>query len=80
MKQKIFDDFQTVSCNECSHYWDSSCDGVSKGKKQPCNSFLATRSIVIPLQIKSLRTQIKWIYAIVVAELIFIVILGSMIF
>ena len=66
---KIFDDFPKVDCNECSRYWDSSCDGVNKDTKKPCNSFIATRSVIIPEQIKSLKKQIKWLYAYIILEL-----------
>ena len=57
---KRFDDYQdAVDCNDCSHYWDSSCDGVSKGSKTACSSFLATRSVVIPERLNSLEKRIK---------------------
>lgn len=59
---KIFEDFPQVDCNECGRYWDTSCDGVKKDTKKPCNSFIATRSVIIPEQIKSLRKHIKWLY------------------
>lgn len=55
---KIFEDFPQVDCNECSRYWDNSCDGVSKAQKRPCNSFLATRSVVLPQKIKALEKEI----------------------
>lgn len=58
--QAIFDDWnETVDCNNCAHYWDDSCSGVCKGSKKPCNSFLATRSVVIPSQINAMRDVIK---------------------
>jgi hypothetical protein len=57
---KRFDEWDAkVDCNECSHYWDNSCDGVQKGQNRPCNSFLATRSIVLPERIKSLENVNK---------------------
>lgn len=59
---KRFEDWYEVDCNECSHYWDNSCDGACKGSQKPCNSFLATRSVVIPAQIKSLKSQLRWLY------------------
>ena len=58
---KRFEDWEEVDCNECARYWDSSCDGVSKGSKKPCNSFLATRSIVLPEKIKSLEKRVRYI-------------------
>lgn len=59
--KKRFDEWEEVSCNDCSHYWDSSCDGASKGSKVGCNSFLATRSIVIPERLNSLEKRVKWL-------------------
>ena len=73
---KRFSDWQEVDCNECAHYWDSSCDGSCKGSKKPCTSFLATRSVVIPLQIKALREHLRWLYGVVILEAIAIVVLG----
>jgi len=57
---KRFDDWE-VDCNECSHYWDNSCDGASKGSRIDCNSFLATRSIVIPERLNYLEKRVKWL-------------------
>lgn len=60
---KIFEDFTwaQADCNECARYWDSSCDGVTKDSRKPCNSFLATRNVVIPQQIKALESSLKWL-------------------
>lgn len=55
---KRFEDWTTVDCNECEHYWTNSCDGVCKGSQKPCNSFLATRSVIIPEQIKWIDKRI----------------------
>ena len=55
---KRFEDWEQVDCNECARYWDSSCDGVSKDTKKPCNSYLATRSVVIPAKIKKLEDEV----------------------
>lgn len=55
---KRFSDWVEVDCNECQRYWDNSCDGCKdalKGSKTPCNSFLATRSVIIPQEIESLK-------------------------
>ena len=67
---KRFEDWYEVDCNECSHYWDNSCDGACKGSTKPCNSFLATRSVVIPSQIKRLKKQVNWLTAYVVLEVV----------
>ena len=66
-ENKRFDDYKPVDCNECGRYWDNSCDGVkcdvnsdksSTGSTRLCNSFLPTRSVVIPEQIKSLEKRV----------------------
>ena len=78
-ENKRFSDWQEVDCNDCSHYWDNSCDGVQcpiNGSSKPCNSFLATRSVVIPLKIESIVGHLKWLYGVVILELIALVILG----
>lgn len=57
-KPKRFEAWEEVDCNECERWWLNQCDGaktLGKGSKMPCNSFLATRNVVIPLQIKSLQ-------------------------
>lgn len=59
-QSKRFQDWVEVDCNECARYWDSSCDAV-QGSQRPCNSFLATRSIIIPAKIKSLEKSFKWL-------------------
>lgn len=56
---KRFEDWEQVDCNECARYWDSSCDGVSKDSKRPCNSYLATRSIVIPARLTDLEKRVS---------------------
>ena len=58
-EQKIFDDFQQVDCNDCSHYWDDSCEGVKKGSEKRCTSFKAVKRVDIPVQIKRLRSTVK---------------------
>lgn len=56
-----FEDWGIIDCNECTHYWDSSCDGVSKGSRVGCNSYLATRSVVIPERINALENRNRWL-------------------
>lgn len=60
-QNKIFDEFPHVDCNDCELYWINQCDGVQKAQKRTCNSFKASRSVVIPLQIKWLQTRLKWL-------------------
>lgn len=58
---KRFSEWVEVDCNECQRYWDNSCDGCKdalKGSKTPCNSFLATRSVIIPKEIEALKIDI----------------------
>lgn len=67
MESKRFEDWEKVDCNECAKYWDSSCDGVkcnansdksSTGSTRLCNSFLPTRSVVIPARINELEKEV----------------------
>lgn len=58
---KRFEDWEQVDCNDCTHYWDSSCDGASKGSRIGCNSFLATRKVVIPERLNALEKRFKWL-------------------
>ena len=73
--RKIFEDFTPVDCNECSHYWDSSCDGASKGSRVACNSYSATRSVVIPAKLNAVEKRVKWLGWAVVFECIILGIL-----
>jgi hypothetical protein len=50
---KRFEEWE-VDCNDCARYWDSSCDGVQAHSK-PCNSFQATRSVILPAELDALR-------------------------
>lgn len=69
---KRFDTWDEVNCNECSRYWDDSCDAVSQGSRRLCNSFLATRSVVIPAQLNALKTKVKGLYWTVVLNTILV--------
>jgi hypothetical protein len=60
-EQKRFEDWEEVSCNECGRYWQDSCDGVKEGSRKPCNSFIATRKVVIPARLKALENSNKWL-------------------
>lgn len=63
-EKKRFEDWEEVDCNECERWWTNQCDGAdigSKRSKMPCNSFLATRRVVIPEQIKSLFKRINYL-------------------
>lgn len=58
-ESKRFEEWEDCDCNQCEHYWDSSCDGVAKDTKKPCNQFRATRNVVIPYQIEDLQQRVK---------------------
>ena len=60
-EQKRFENWEEVDCNDCACYWDNSCDGVIPPSQKLCNSFKATRRIVIPAQIKALEKRVKWL-------------------
>lgn len=66
-KSKVFDEWNRVDCNECAHYWDDSCSGVPKDSQRQCGSYLATRTVVIPEQIKSLDKRLKYFGAAIIA-------------
>ena len=73
-KPQVFDDWNDlVECNDCTHYWTDTCDGVNKGTQKPCNSFLATRSVVIPAQVKALQNALKWLTIGIIVESVWIV-------
>lgn len=56
---KRFDDYPPVDCNDCERWWISQCDGVPKGSHRQCNSFVATRGIVLPEKIKALEERTR---------------------
>ena len=60
-KKKIFDETH-VDCNDCTHYWDDTCDGTSKVK--PCTAFHACKSSDLPKRIEYLESHVKGLYRI----------------
>ena len=75
-KKPVFDEWNDlVDCNQCGRYWDDSCDGVKKGTQKSCTAFLATRSVVIPAQVKALQNALKWLTVGVFFESVWIVIM-----
>ena len=64
---KIFDDFPTVDCNDCQHYWLDRCDGAKPQAGTRCREFNAVRGIDIPLQIKSIKTASMTLKKVLVA-------------
>lgn len=73
-KKRIFDEWEEVDCNNCESYWINQCNGVGEAQERPCTAFKATRSVVIPQQIKWLKTRLKWLY--VALGLMGIVVIG----
>lgn len=55
---KVFEEWD-VDCNDCGHYWNDTCDAASEGSRRLCNSFVATRRVVIPAQIERLESAIR---------------------
>lgn len=59
-KQPIFDEWNEVQeCNECTNYWNESCDGTPVGSERHCTAFKAVRSTDIPLRLKRAENAIK---------------------
>ena len=57
-QNKRFEEWEEVDCNECERWWINQCDGASKGSKKGCNSYLATRSVVLPAKINALEKRL----------------------
>lgn len=58
----IFEEWVEIECADCERWWLNQCDGCRdavNGSKTPCNSFLATRNVIIPQQIDELKTTVK---------------------
>lgn len=55
---KVFEEWD-VDCNDCKHYWDDSCDACSEGSRRLCNSFVATRRVVLPARIERLESAVR---------------------
>ena len=58
-ENKRFEEWGMVDCNECTHYWDDSCDAVKQDDRRNCNSFLATRRVVIPARLNALEKRVE---------------------
>lgn len=58
-QNKRFEEWDEVDCNECTHYWDNSCDAVKQDERRQCNSFLATRRVVIPARLNALENRVR---------------------
>lgn len=72
---KRFAEWEKVECNDCTRYWLDQCDGVSKASTKPCNSFLATRSVVIPEKLNRLESELKVIKVVYGLSIIALVIM-----
>lgn len=75
MASPIFDE-EYVDCNNCEHYHDNTCDGVTVGSERRCTAFKATRREDIPEQIKSLREDIKTLETIVMFLSVAVILTG----
>lgn len=71
---KRFDEWNEVECTECAHWWDSSCDGPQD--KRPCNSYLASRKVLIPERIERLTKAMKVVFIILILNGIMLVLNG----
>ena len=58
-KQKVFDDFKVVDCEECEAWQINQCDGVPVGSERSCTAYKAVRRLNTPLQIKALQKANK---------------------
>lgn len=54
--KKIFD-LESIACEDCERYWDSSCDGHKK--EAPCKSFKAALKYDIPNRLKIVESTVK---------------------
>lgn len=59
LKQKVFDDFKEVDCEECQCWQLDQCDGVPVGSERSCTAYKAVRRLNTPLQIKALQKGYK---------------------
>lgn len=58
---KRFDEWNKVDCEDCSYWWDNSCDGVPQGSQRLCTTFLATRRVVMFEKLKRLEKLFRWL-------------------
>lgn len=72
---KRFEDWEEVDCNTCDHYWNSTCDSDRKGVKRHCNSYLATRKVFIPEELKRLKLTLKTLILLGVAIVAWLVVI-----
>lgn len=56
--KKRFEGWEDVACEDCQHYWDSSCDG-STGSQRVCTTFLAAKRHFIPERLERLEKRIN---------------------
>lgn len=66
-----FDDWSdVVDCNNCARYWDSSCDGVKPNERKNCNSYIATRSLVLPERMKRMEDRMDMFQRVLISFMI----------
>jgi hypothetical protein len=75
-KQKVFDDFKEVDCEECEAWQLNQCDGVPVGSQRSCTAYKAVRRLNTPLQIKALQKGYKELRMATIFNRILIIILA----
>ena len=75
-KQKVFDDFKEVDCEECESWQLNQCDGVPVGSQRSCTAYKAVRRLNTPLQIKALQKVYKDLRTISILNTICIILLA----
>lgn len=71
--RKKFEFYIPAKCNDCAHYWDSSCDGSEQ--EIECRSFVAKRSVDVTKRLEKLEREILLLKLGVVVEFIMTAIL-----
>ena len=73
-KQPIFDEWEDVQeCNECTNYWNESCDGTPVGSERHCTAFKAVRSTDIPLRLKHAEKAIRGLISVNIGLVVYVI-------
>lgn len=57
--KKRFEEWKRVECEDCDHWWNDSCDGVTEGVERRCTAFKATRRVVLPAKIEAVEKALE---------------------
>lgn len=76
VKQRFDEEWYSTPCQDCTHWWDSSCDGALQAPTSDCKSFSPTRSVTIPLEIKRLKMLV---YSLITVDIITVAIMVAMV-